>query len=296
MYDNPKLEGPGPAVIGLLAGIVLIGSAIGLFLLLGGSSEPNNDGGQAANDQRRDDEASEQSGGRSRERQPVIDLGDNPPAGSNEAMRCAEPDACIQPSPELLRRYPDATSCDWYERRVCIVPLGDVPVDLIQHLVDYYAAEYELEVRVLRPITLDEGLDTERPGQVEADVLRQYFSTQYFVYDRDLDAILIGLTPLDIYTAERPEWRWFFGQTYGYLNEPLPNQAIISFFRMDPVNWCEPEDVELRNRRVRTLMNKYVALTYYGLQLNDDPESVLYRLIGSVGALDRIDERIPLER
>ncbi len=42
-------------------------------------------------------------------------------------------------------------------------------------------------------------------------------------------------------------------------------------------------------------MNKYVALTYYGLELSDDPQSGLYRLIGGLGALDRIDERIPVK-
>jgi hypothetical protein len=65
---------------------------------------------------------------------------------------------------------------------------------------------------------------------------------------------------------------------------------------MDPVSWGEPADDEVRNRRVRTMMNKYVAMTYYGLQLNDDPRSVLYRQISSLGDLDHIDERIPLER
>jgi hypothetical protein len=44
------------------------------------------------------------------------------------------------------------------------------------------------------------------------------------------------------------------------------------------------------------MMNKYIALTYYGLELNDDRRSVLYRQISSLGDLDRIDERIPLER
>jgi hypothetical protein len=201
------------AILAFVAAAILIGSAIGLFLLIAGEPGTSNSPTDTTAQQQREQQDTTPGPGS----QPSVQDAKEQPlerrslleilglAPSREPPKCADVDACRKPSPELLARYPDATSCDWYERRVCIVPLGDVPVELVDHLVDYYATEYELEVRVLRPITLDEGLDSERPGQVEADVLRQYFSTQYFVYDRDLDAILIGLTPLDIYTAERPE-------------------------------------------------------------------------------------------
>ena len=288
-------SGLGAAIAALVAGIIVIGSAIGLFLLLAGGPGADESDSRAASEQRQDDEALLPSGQQSRERQPVLDFGDDLVAGSKASVRCFEPDDCVQPSTELIRRYNDDTSCDWYAPRICIVPLGNVPVDLIEHLTEYYKAEYDLDVRVLRPIRLDEGLDDGRPGQVTADLLREYFFTDYFFYDQDSEAILIGLTAIDIYTPERPEWRWFFGGTFRFAGDENPRQSIISIYRMDPVNWSEPEDVELRNRRVRTLMNKYVALSYYGLQLNDDPESVLYRLIGGLADLDRIDERIPLD-
>ncbi len=247
MSNNGELR---LAIAGFLAGVLLIGGAIGLYLLF----------------------------------------------VTPELAKCADPDACLEPTADFLERYGDATSCDWYELHVCIVPLGDVPLDLVDRLVAYYEAEYGLRVSVLRPITLKPGMDTERPGQVEADLLREYFYKEYFVYDQSDDAILIGLTAIDIYTDDRPEWNWFFGQTYRFQGADGPRQAIISTYRMDPVSWGQPADNEVRDRRVRTLMNKYIALTFYGLELNDNPSSVLYRQISSLGDLDRINERIPIER
>jgi hypothetical protein len=63
---------------------------------------------------------------------------------------------------------------------------------------------------------------------------------------------------------------------------------------MEPVNWGEKPNDGLRNKRVRTLMNKYVGMSYYRLPLNDNPRSVLYRMIAGLGTLDGIDERIPI--
>jgi predicted Zn-dependent protease len=279
MYDDKaEMEGVGPAALALIAGILLVGGAIGLFLLLGGKPGAKDEGAEPAVEQPRDREDATAS--------------DDAPSPA----KCADPDACLEPAVELVDRYGDPTSCDWFELHICIVPLGDVPRDLVDHLVAYYEAEYGLRISVLRPVTLPAGMDSERPGQVEADQLREFFFTEYFVYDQSEEAILIGLTAIDIYTEERPEWRWFFGGTYGFAGQDRPRQAIISSYRMDPVSWGEPADDEVRNQRVRTMMNKYVAMTYYGLQLNDDPRSVLYRQISSLSDLDHIDERIPLER
>ena len=260
------------AIVAFIAALMLVGGALGLFLVFvasPGTREPS----------------------RTRDRPSLLELLTRP-----EPARCADPDACLEPAVEFLDRYGDPTSCDSYELHICIVPLGEVPRDLVDHLVAYYETEYGLRISVLRPISLPAGMDSKRPGQVEANKLREFFFREYFAYDQNEETILIGLTAIDIYTEDRPEWRWFFGGTYGFAGQDRPRQAIVSAYRMDPVSWGEPADDEVRNRRVRTMMNKYIALTYYGLELNDDRRSVLYRQISSLGDLDRIDERIPLER
>jgi hypothetical protein len=167
------------------------------------------------------------------------------------------------------------------------VPLGYLPKDLVDHLVAYYQAEYGLELHVLPTVSLAR-MEWSRPGQVAAEDLENLYTSAYIRLYNDRNVVLIGLTSLDIYTPERPEWKWFFGYTGD-------RHAVISAFRMEPVNWGERMNDDLRNKRVRTLMNKYIAMEYYGLPLNDNPRSVLYRLIGSLGTLDGIDERIPVQ-
>jgi hypothetical protein len=156
----------------------------------------------------------------------------------------------------------------------------------VDHLVDYYAEEYDLTLHVLPAVSLT-GHALSRPGQIEAHYLESLYAGNYATQYRDRNVVLIGLTSLDIYTSSRPEWNWFFGHTGN-------RHSLISAFRMDPVNWSDRANDSLRNKRVRTLMNKYVAMEYFGLPLNDNPRSVLFRLIGGLGTLDGIDERIPV--
>ncbi len=208
MTDDGELK---LAIGGLVVALVVIGSVIGWFVLFVGPSD-----GPKSTTQPAADEAERQSPTREpRERGPSLTelLGLLTPP---EPAKCADPEACLNPSPELLGRYGDPTSCDSNELHICIVPLGDVPLDLVEHLVAYYKAEYGLSISVLRPITLRPGMDTERPGQIAVDDLRNLFREDYTIYDQHNETILLGLTAIDIYTRDRPEWRWHFGSTYKF--------------------------------------------------------------------------------
>ena len=46
--------------------------------------------------------------------------------------------------------------------------------------------------------------------------------------------------------------------------------------------------------RVRKMLNKYIAIGYYGLPVSPDPYSITYDHIGGVYDLDRMDEHIPV--
>ncbi len=46
--------------------------------------------------------------------------------------------------------------------------------------------------------------------------------------------------------------------------------------------------------RVRKMLNKYIAIGYYGLPVSTDPYSITYDHIGGVYDLDRMDEHIPV--
>jgi predicted Zn-dependent protease len=253
------------AVLALLGGVLIMTAVIGLFLTFVG----NGDG----------------DGGPGRPRETILQKLGLAQAGP----KCLEPDACRTPTPEFAAAYRDSQACEGTERRICLVPLGEVPKDLVDHLVAYYRDEYRLSLHVLPAVELEPGFRYGRDRQLEAEYLRVMYTDAYPQYVGDRNVLLIGLTSIDIYTPEMPNWRWFFGYLDG-------NTAVISLFRMDPPNWGQRRDDGLRNKRVRTLMNKYVALGHYKLRLNDDPRSVLFQRIGGLDALDAIDERIPLPR
>ena len=229
--------------------------------------------------------------------EPVVyppDLPPPMPPDPDAPQPCAKPDGCLASSTGFYEAYDDPRACAGEGKRVCLVPIGEVPKDLVDHLVEYYAQEYGLALHVLPPIALAGGQHPTRPGQRETWRLRASFSKFYPDYDSDPDVALIGLTALDVFYPDRPEWNWVFGSTFSF-DGLRPQQAIVSIFRMDPENWGQPEDDALRNRRARRMMNKYIALIHYGLDESLDPRSVLYGGIASVADLDNIDERIPLK-
>ena len=276
MRDNDGRQ----AVLAFLGGVAIMAVAIGVFMMLAG------DGGSGAGER-----AEQQPVHREQPRPRLTSLAEGDP--SAPPLNCLAPDSCRQPTLTLLNLTGlSAKNCDGTGRRVCLVPLGEVPADLVLHLIAYYDSEYELELRVLPSVPLESGFDRDR--QLEVETLHKKLEYTYPEQFYDPDVVLIGLTYIDIYTADTPEWNWFFGGTYRAPADRLPRQALLSAFRMDPVNWGEKRDDDLRNKRVRTLMNKYIAMTYYGLALNDNPRSVLFRQIASLRALDRIDERIPV--
>ena len=90
-------------------------------------------------------------------------------------------------------------ACDGSEKRICIVPLGNVSDDLVRHLVDYYREEYDLKVRTLD----NKSIPTERADpdrkQVGGIALLEYMGSLIPEAYADPDAILVGVTPVDMY-------------------------------------------------------------------------------------------------
>jgi hypothetical protein len=86
-----------------------------------------------------------------------------------------------------------------------------------------------------------------------------------------------------------------FGQRYDFDVEGGKRtlQAIVSTFRMEETAYSKPGDRELTFQRVRKLMNKYIALSYYNLPPSRDPRSVTYDGIGSLDDLDAMPDTIP---
>jgi hypothetical protein len=91
-------------------------------------------------------------------------------------------------------------------------------------------------------------------------------------------ALVIGVTPLDIYTT-REQWRFAFAVRDAGV-------ALVSTARMSGLL------ADTRDGRARKMLAKTIAVQYCGLEPSSDPRSIRYGNILSLGDLDAIDEAI----
>ncbi len=195
----------------------------------------------------------------------------------------AELTACLDAQSEL--QSISSPHCDGSGKRICLVPLGQVQPNLIQHLVDHYGDQYGLTITVLSPSAVPTDMVDPLREQVDAPTLTDYMGSLFPNAYRDPNVVLIGLTPVDLYN-EDSHFRYVFG-VKGTATHP---RAIISTFRMNPVTYGEPPNDELLFSRTRKLASKYIGLLFYGLPSSPDPRSPLYDSILGPADLDNMEE------
>jgi len=197
-------------------------------------------------------------------------------------------DLCL-PAQTLLEPLASDT-CEGTEKRLCIVPLGQVSPALVKHLADHYRSEYGLTVVVSTPAAIPRDLVNREREQIEVDGLLRLMASVFPDTYADPDTVMIGLTPVDLYWLGKPNWRYAFG-VRGDREESI---ALISSARMDPQIYGLPENNELYFTRVRKMVSKYVGFLYFGLPESQDAESPMYDNILGPADLDRMEEPLPL--
>ncbi len=203
---------------------------------------------------------------------------------SNPACAPARYPDCLQAQDQLAPEALDV--CTGSLNHVCLIPLGQVSPDLVRHLVDHYDEEYGLRIGVLKPTAIPQSLVNEERGQIDALDLARLMKDR-FARDTSNDfAILIGLTPADIYIST-VDWRFAFG-----LREPEP---VVSTARMNPAFYGSRADDDLMFTRARKMVSRYIGLFYYGLQQSDDPKSPMYYRLLGLSDLDRMGDRLPVQ-
>jgi hypothetical protein len=182
-----------------------------------------------------------------------------------------------------------AGTCEGTERRVCLVPLGAVPPDLINSLVAYFHEQYGLQINVAQPQPIPGDLVNGDRDQIEAhDLITQTYLGLPTDVSLDPQAVVIGLAGADLYTKDE-NWRYAFGIRGNYA-EPA---GVLSVCRMYLDAEGLASDLVLF-RRASKMLSRYIGFLYYGLEPNDDPASPMYRSILSVGDLDRIQKPLPI--
>lgn len=196
-----------------------------------------------------------------------------------ELAGCLEAEMAIQPT----------GSCDGRARRVCIVPLGKVPPGLIDHLVTTYRDLFDLTVTIMPPAAIPDRLVDPEREQIDADSLIDYMGELYPDAYRDPQAVMIGLTPIDLYSSTS-HFRYVFGMK-GTAADP---KAVVSGSRMNPLFYSEPTNDLLFYARTRKLVSKYVGLLYYGLPPSSDPSSPLFDSILGPADVDNMSDLLPI--
>jgi hypothetical protein len=106
-----------------------------------------------------------------------------------------------------------------------------------------------------------------------------------------------GLTSTDMFLSDRPDWQWAFGRTLLLEGKSGMCDTRPLFRRTGWIRaWGYRANDKLYHTRVRKMMNKYVAVMYYGIPFSDDPRSTTYSNIGGLADLDRMGERIPVPK
>jgi predicted Zn-dependent protease len=180
-------------------------------------------------------------------------------------------------------------SCAGIERRVCLLPLGKISPDLVDHLVSTYRNQYALSVTVLPPAVIPAELEDPKRQQVDAARLIDYMGSLFPDAYRDPQAVLIGVTPVDLYDSTS-----HFRYVFGVKGTPSNPKAVVSVLRMNPQFYSEAADGLLFYGRARKLVSKYVGLLYYGLPTSPDPASPMFDSILGPGDVDRMTEPLPV--
>lgn len=164
---------------------------------------------------------------------------------------------------------------------IYFAPMADFPPEALDELADYYEESWELDVRVLSPITIEASAKPSGNSQLDAFELVDQIQRAYLLDSKP--AGVIGFVTYDVRAYPTDDF-WNFGAVNpsGY--------AVISTARMNPLSFGEPADEDLLVERLRKMTTRYIALTYVRLPYSADPRSVLYKPIRSVQDLDRLGE------
>lgn len=162
-------------------------------------------------------------------------------------------------------------------RDVYLVAFADFPPDEMEALVEHYREKFDLSIRVLPSIAIpDAAVDRER-GQLIAERLLEALAAAPAV-SRDPAAVVIALTDQDIYIAAR-DWNYAYGL------RSLGTHGLVSTARM-----ADGASPATQTQRLRKMVTKNLGILYYGLDVSDDPRSVLYRDILGPADLDFMSE------
>lgn len=167
--------------------------------------------------------------------------------------------------------------------RIYLVLLGGTGIPSMTELQSYYRKKFGLTVEILPLLQLDNAAMDQNRRQLVAEELIALMRRSFTKQAAEPGAIIIGITPYDMYIREKT-WQFAFSL------RQAGRFAVVSSARMNPVSFKLPVNDALMSARVRKMVTKNIGIMYYKLPQNDNPKSVLYRSILGLEELDRAGE------
>jgi predicted Zn-dependent protease len=167
---------------------------------------------------------------------------------------------------------------------VYLLPIGDVPSDLMEQMALRLRRRFPIPLTVLPAAALDPTAYDDRRGQAVADNLIASIAGQYASLLREADARIIAVTAYDMYIRTE---QWAFAFSLRGVNNRI---AVVSYARMQPNLFGNAPDEVLLHSRVRKMVTKDIGIMCYGFPMSQNPRSVLYGLIGGTDELDVMTE------
>ena len=164
--------------------------------------------------------------------------------------------------------------------RIIFAPTDDAAFEAMQRIAPQMESKLGLDVHVMGCLALPLESRNVQRNQISGQAILRSIHNDYPI---DLippaGSVGIAVTSDDLY-IEGKNWRyaWAYRDVNGF--------AVVSTYQLE--QWASQALLEARLRKV---LMKQIGVLYYKYPLSDDPSSVMYSSILSLGALDAIRER-----
>ncbi|MEP6570477.1 MAG: tetratricopeptide repeat protein [Acidobacteriota bacterium] len=184
---------------------------------------------------------------------------------------------------EVFKHSPSLQGQESVREKLYLVPFSNFSTPSLSELVTYYKMKSGISIVTLPRLPLNSSTFDSDRHQVIAEELMEEIRQTYPKLAADPNAIIVGVTDMDMYIREK-NWRFAFSyNTEGRF-------AVVSSARMDPSNLRQPANSELLFSRLRKMIMKNIGILYYHMWPINNPKSVLYNNIMGVEELDNMGE------
>jgi hypothetical protein len=162
-------------------------------------------------------------------------------------------------------------------------PLGDFPASAVAELTEHFEHHFpptrDLRITVLPTRPLPPQVEDPQ-GTLVSEELILLLRRENSLVSANPRAVIIGLTTRHMYSrAEGTVWAW---RTFRY--------GVVSAAMFGPTLVGDTEAAVLARSRLRKMVAKNIAVLYFRVRHNNDPKSLLYAGLRSVGQIDRAME------